>query len=124
MIRRPPRSTLFPYTTLFRSDPSGTDRPNNLWTYRRIRDARLFTAPERFRDQCLVNWPQNDYWLGPLAGVSESEAARHLRRSRQLSLSWLYWMQTEAPRPDGGTGWKGLKLDADALGGPDGLAKA
>src|SRR3712207_6867707 len=25
MIRRPPRSTLFPYTTLFRSDP-GTDR--------------------------------------------------------------------------------------------------
>src|SRR3989442_3221045 len=30
MIRRPPRSTLFPYTTLFRSDPSrggrGADR--------------------------------------------------------------------------------------------------
>src|SRR2546426_7830290 len=24
MIRRPPRSTLFPYTTLFRSQPSGT----------------------------------------------------------------------------------------------------
>src|SRR5688572_30993998 len=24
MIRRPPRSTLFPYTTLFRSAPSGT----------------------------------------------------------------------------------------------------
>src|ERR1051326_8452571 len=26
MIRRPPRSTLFPYTTLFRSDVVGTDR--------------------------------------------------------------------------------------------------
>src|SRR3712207_7816028 len=26
MIRRPPRSTLFPYTTLFRSRLSGTDR--------------------------------------------------------------------------------------------------
>src|SRR3712207_7531149 len=25
MIRRPPRSTLFPYTTLFRSRPGGTD---------------------------------------------------------------------------------------------------
>src|SRR3712207_3267534 len=25
MIRRPPRSTLFPYTTLFRSDPPGLD---------------------------------------------------------------------------------------------------
>src|SRR5260370_15939917 len=26
MIRRPPRSTLFPYTTLFRSDVDGTDQ--------------------------------------------------------------------------------------------------
>src|SRR2546422_7044651 len=26
MIRRPPRSTLFPYTTLFRSDEAGVDR--------------------------------------------------------------------------------------------------
>src|SRR3712207_7700653 len=26
MIRRPPRSTLFPYTTLFRSDPGHADR--------------------------------------------------------------------------------------------------
>src|SRR5437660_3953048 len=25
MIRRPPRSTLFPYTTLFRSDPPATE---------------------------------------------------------------------------------------------------
>src|SRR3712207_7323997 len=27
MIRRPPRSTLFPYTTLFRSDPPGAPEP-------------------------------------------------------------------------------------------------
>src|SRR3712207_9236039 len=27
MIRRPPRSTLFPYTTLFRSEGGGGDRP-------------------------------------------------------------------------------------------------
>src|SRR3712207_8502209 len=27
MIRRPPRSTLFPYTTLFRSDADGHARP-------------------------------------------------------------------------------------------------
>src|SRR5258708_24881116 len=31
MIRRPPRSTLFPYTTLFRSDPSrGTRLPRQV----------------------------------------------------------------------------------------------
>src|SRR3712207_7150013 len=29
MIRRPPRSTLFPYTTLFRSRPSGSDDRGN-----------------------------------------------------------------------------------------------
>src|SRR3712207_1082947 len=29
MIRRPPRSTLFPYTTLFRSYPDGKYRPTN-----------------------------------------------------------------------------------------------
>src|SRR3712207_8138146 len=29
MIRRPPRSTLFPYTTLFRSDPAGQLRPQS-----------------------------------------------------------------------------------------------
>src|SRR5258708_8123827 len=29
MIRRPPRSTLFPYTTLFRSFSSGKVRPNH-----------------------------------------------------------------------------------------------
>src|SRR2546426_8327157 len=28
MIRRPPRSTLFPYTTLFRSSPAGWSRPS------------------------------------------------------------------------------------------------
>src|SRR2546426_6987045 len=30
MIRRPPRSTLFPYTTLFRSGRSGEDRGRRL----------------------------------------------------------------------------------------------
>src|SRR3989337_3825212 len=29
MIRRPPRSTLFPYTTLFRSNPAAPERPKN-----------------------------------------------------------------------------------------------
>jgi hypothetical protein len=32
-------------------------------------------------------------------------------------------MQTEAPRPDGGMGWKGLRLRRDITGTDDGLAK-
>src|SRR3989441_7197908 len=41
MIRRPPRSTLFPYTTLFRSSASLADR--------RAAAARLFTSAENGR---------------------------------------------------------------------------
>src|SRR2546430_17243583 len=36
MIRRPPRSTLFPYTTLFRSEPGHRDlRPEEVVRHRR-----------------------------------------------------------------------------------------
>src|SRR5258708_30104274 len=45
MIRRPPRSTLFPYTTLFRSEAASTipsETPNFIW-----RGARLATTTVR-----------------------------------------------------------------------------
>src|SRR3712207_7608451 len=37
MIRRPPRSTLFPYTTLFRSDVLGVDRAPDMLARARAR---------------------------------------------------------------------------------------
>jgi hypothetical protein len=55
--------------------------------------------------------------------VGDQEAARNLARAKQLSLSLLYWLQTEAPLPDGGTGWKGMRLRPDVVGTEDGLAK-
>lgn len=69
-----------------------------------------------------MNWPQNDYWLGSIIDVSEEERQRHLYGGKQLSLSLLYWMQTEAPRPDGGQGYPGLRLRKDVMGTEDGLA--
>ena len=33
-----------------------------------------------------------------------------------LSLSLLYWLQTEAPRPDGKFGYRGLRLRKDVVG--------
>jgi hypothetical protein len=60
---------------------------------------------------------------GNLIGVSEPEAERHIESARQLSLSVLYWLQTEAPRPDGGQGWPGLRVRPDVLGTARGLAK-
>jgi hypothetical protein len=55
--------------------------------------------------------------------VPEDEAQRHLWRGKQLSLSLLYWMQTEAPRPDGKQGWRGLRIRGDQTGTSNGLAK-
>lgn len=94
----------------------------NLWLYRRIANKANFAPDAYAGDISLINWPQNDYWLGNLHGVSDEEVARHLKRGKQLSLSLLYWMQTEAPRPGGGAGWPGLRLRGDLTGTADGLA--
>ena len=105
-------------------DPTGPGAGGmNLWLYRRIVDRRNFRTGSYRSDLCLINWPQNDYWLGNLCNVKPEEETRHLRRAKQLSLSLLYWMQTEAPRPDGGVGWKGLRLRPDVVDTADGLAK-
>lgn len=96
----------------------------NLWFYRRIVDRNNFAPGAYASDITLVNWPQNDYWRGSLIDVPASEAAKHLREAKELSLSLLYWLQTEAPRPDGGAGWRGLRLRGDLLGTEDGLAMA
>lgn len=95
----------------------------NLWMYRRIIDKSNFAPGTYESDISLVNWPQVDYWEGPIFEVPEEEAARHLEAARQLSLSFLYWMQTEAPRPDGGMGYPGLRLRKDVVDTEDGLAK-
>src|SRR3712207_8767102 len=46
MIRRPPRSTLFPYTTLFRSEPVGPVEPPDLHRDQR-QDDPANRRPER-----------------------------------------------------------------------------
>lgn len=97
---------------------------HDFWHYRRILNRAYYPDGFFASDITLVNWPQIDYWLGPLIGVSEQEKADNLRRARQLSLSLMYWMQTEAPRPDGGQGYPGLRLRGDVTGSLDGLAKA
>jgi hypothetical protein len=94
-----------------------------LWTFRRIFYSGHYPPGAYASDITLVNWPQNDYWLGPLVGVTDDERSRHLRGARQLSLSFLYWMQTEAPRHDAGYGYRGLRLRHDVVGTRDGLAK-
>jgi hypothetical protein len=95
----------------------------NLWNYRRIINKDNFRSGAFAGDITVVNWPQNDYLLGNLTGVDRAEFKKHIKNAKQLSLSLLYWLQTEAPRPDKGYGWPGLRLRCDIMGTEDGLAK-
>src|SRR3712207_7363019 len=84
MIRRPPRSTLFPYTTLFRSPVEGPDRPTWLAGGREVRGEQT------------VDWPAGgtaivDLAAGPADRATDSLAARRIpaadRKSTRLNSS-------------------------------------
>ena len=94
-----------------------------LWEYRRIFSKDQFRTSRAAGDVTLLNWPMNDYFLGNIYDCTDEERERHLYQAKQLSLSLLYWLQTEAPRPEGGRGYPGLKLRRDIFETEDGLAK-
>ena len=96
----------------------------NLWTFRRIAARRNFRPGAYRSDICLVNWPMIDYLEGSILDVSEAVRARHLKAAAELSHAVFYWLQTEAPRADGGTGFPGLRLRGDVTGTTHGLAMA
>ncbi|MFI1576877.1 FAD-dependent oxidoreductase [Embleya sp. NPDC020630] len=106
------------------ADQSANAGGDDLWLFRRILAKGLFEPGAIDSDITLVNWPLNDYWLRPIIEVGADEAAAAHREAKQLSLSVLYWLQTEAPRPDGGRGYPGLRLRHDVVGTADGLAKS
>ena len=115
--------TLQPKTLGFHPEGSATGDTLNLWNYRRIIHQNNFKPNTYPGDVTVINWPQNDYFLGNLVDVTPEEFEKQLARGKQLSLSLFYWLQTEAPRPDGKQGWPGLRLRGDIMGTQDGLAK-
>src|SRR2546426_4961365 len=58
MIRRPPRSTLFPYTTLFRSHRSGSDVAQKISAVER--SASVSAAPNRTRPRQIPSSDRRD----------------------------------------------------------------
>jgi len=97
---------------------------SGLWTFRRIIDRDLFEPGAYASDLVMVNWPMIDYVEGDLISARPGHRGELLDGAKQQSLALLHWLQTEAPRPDGGTGWPGLRLRPDMLGTIDGLAMA
>lgn len=95
---------------------------SELWTFRRILSRKILEPGQLPSDLVLVNWPMVDYLDGSI--IDNPDADKHLTAARQLSYCVFYWLQTEAPRPDGGHGWPGLRLRGDITGTTDGLAQA
>jgi hypothetical protein len=116
-------STLISKELAFNPEGADTSPFLNLWSYRRIINKNNFKPGTFQSDISIVNWPQNDFFMGNLIGASPEKFRKNLDSAKQLSLSLLYWLQTESPRPDGGCGWPGLRLRKDIMGTEDGLAK-
>jgi FAD dependent oxidoreductase len=94
------------------------------WEYRRIVEASLINDPQQPNDIALINWAGNDYRSANLIDVSKTKQKQIMREAKDLSLGFLYWLQTECPRDDGGVGYPELKLRKDIMGTRDGLSKA
>lgn len=110
----------------YRFEPHGENPAamSGLWSYRRIIDRTLFTPGTYASDIVAINWPMIDYLPGTLLTDSAAEKEKAMTGAKQLSRSVFHWLQTEAPRADGGAGWPGLRLRGDVTGTADGLAMA
>ena len=115
--------TLKPKKLGFHPEGIPTGQSLNLFNYRRIINENNFVEGTYDGGATIVNWPQNDYLLGNLIDESEKEFNKHVAAAKRQNLSLFYWLQTEAPRPDGGQGWAGLRLRGDMMGTDDGMAK-
>lgn len=93
------------------------------WHFRRILARQQFDRAIIPFDISLINQPQIDYTDRPLLRPDSTVDPLAKVEALEQSKSYLYWLQTEAPRPDGGTGYPGLNPRGDALGTEDGFAK-
>ncbi len=109
-----------PFTQIADQREDGGD--HELWTFRRVLARKMLEPGFLESDIVLVNWPMIDYLGGSILDAPDAQG--HLDAARRQSRAMLYWLQTEAPRPDGGRGWPGLRLRPDVTGTDDGFAQA
>ena len=95
-----------------------------LWTYRRLIGASLFPPKAGYpNDISMLNWPGNDYRDQSILDCPPLDQARALQDAKRVSLGFLYWLQSEAPRAGAMTGFPELKPRPDVFGSEDALGK-
>ena len=94
-----------------------------IWNFRRVLCRENF-EPGAFASDITMLMCGNEYKLGALAGVPEEEKAEHLKNARDLTLSLIYFLQTEVePGYMGKPGFPGIRPRGDVFGTKDGLAQ-
>lgn len=93
------------------------------WTYRRIRAGRQFDPTGATTDLAVINWAGNDYRGSSLVRTPPGPDPAAHRQARKLTRAFIHWLQTEAPRDDGGHGYPNIRLAPEATRTRDGLAK-
>ncbi|HMP76986.1 MAG TPA: FAD-dependent oxidoreductase [Kiritimatiellia bacterium] len=91
------------------------------WYYRCVVDHRNFDDPALATSRAVINVSCNDFREESYVGRPNADEI--LARARRLSRAYLYWLQTEAPRDDGGRGYPELRPMPEATGTPDGIAQ-
>ena len=95
--------------------------PNNMspkpfFPWRRLvahKNLRERIAPQ---DLALMNWPRQDYHDESLLDRTPEDTARILQAAKNVSFSFLYWLQNDVPRDDGkGTGYPGFRLRKEVM---------
>jgi len=89
------------------------------WFYRCVVDAANFT---NVTGRAVINVKCNDY--NDAAYLENPQREQVLSDARALTRAYIYWLQTEAPRDDGGRGYPELRLMPEATGTEDGIAQA
>ena len=87
----------------------------DLFSYRQVVKPEFHTDGREAAT--IMNWPMNDFDQGHVVDVSPEVEAERLEAARQLTLSVMYWLQTEH-------GYRGLRFRPDLTGSGDGLAQA
>lgn len=92
-----------------------------LWRYRRFFDPTQYVDAKK-PEMTTINWPQNDYFMGNIFDDENDDI--HLEQAKELTKSFVYYLQTEVPRHDGGKGYPEMQIASNTLGTKDGFAMA
>lgn len=92
------------------------------WKYRRVIDASLFADAHYARDIATINVGANDYKGADYPTGNPDDDAAAVAGARAASMAYTYWLQTEAPRDEGGHGYPELMPATNFFGNGDFLA--